>query len=70
LDPELSDSAIETALAEASRRGVTGKQLTPFLLERVRALTDNASLSANVALILNNADLAARLSVELAEGGT
>ena len=66
LDPGLADSAIEAALAEASRIGVTGKQLTPFLLERVRVLTDNASLSANVALILNNADVAARLAVELA----
>ncbi len=66
LDPGLADSAIEAALAEASRSGVAGKQLTPFLLERVRVLTDNASLSANVALILNNADVAARLAVELA----
>ena len=66
LDPGLADSAIEAALAEASRSGVVGKQLTPFLLERVRVLTDNASLSANVALILNNADVAARLAVVLA----
>ncbi len=66
LDPRLADSAIEAALAEASRSGVAGKQLTPFLLERVRVLTDNASLNANVALILNNADVAARLAVELA----
>jgi pseudouridine-5'-phosphate glycosidase len=66
LDSELADTAIETALAEASRQGVAGKQLTPFLLERVRVLTDDASLSANEALILNNADVAARLAVELA----
>ncbi len=68
LDAELANSAIEAAVAEANRRGVAGKQLTPFLLERVRVLTDNASLSANVALILNNADVAARLAVELAKG--
>lgn len=68
LDAGLADSAIETALAEASRKGVVGKQLTPFLLERMRVLTDDASLSANVALILNNADVAARLAVELAGG--
>lgn len=68
LDAGLADSAIETALAEASRKGVAGKQLTPFLLERMRVLTDDASLSANVALILNNADVAARLAVELAGG--
>lgn len=68
LDAGLADSAIETALAEASRKGVVGKQLTPFLLERIRVLTDDASLSANVALILNNADVAARLAVELAGG--
>lgn len=68
LDAGLADSAIETALAEASRKGVAGKQLTPFLLERIRVLTDDASLSANVALILNNADVAARLAVELAGG--
>lgn len=68
LDAELADSAIEAALAEASRQGVAGKQLTPFLLERVRVLTDGASLSANVALILSNADVAARLAVDLARG--
>jgi len=68
LDPALADSAIETALVEAEHRGVAGKELTPFLLERVRVLTDDASLTANVALILNNADVAARLAVELAEG--
>jgi pseudouridine-5'-phosphate glycosidase len=67
LDPALADSAIEAALAEAGNRGIAGKELTPFLLERVRVLTDDASLTANVALILNNADVAARLAVELAE---
>jgi len=66
LDPQLADSAIEAALAEAGRQSVTGKELTPFLLERIRILTDNASLNANVALILNNASVAARLAVELA----
>lgn len=53
---------IETALAEAAAEGVQGKAVTPFLLARLEALTGGASLAANVALVLNNARLAAAIA--------
>lgn len=60
------DPAIEAALAEAAARGVAGKALTPFLLERVRALTGERALAANQALLLQNGAVAARIAVALA----
>lgn len=57
---------IEAAAAEAEAQGVTGKAVTPFLLGRLLAATEGRSLAANVALIENNARLAARIAVALA----
>jgi pseudouridylate synthase len=56
---------IEQALAEATRQGITGKAVTPFLLDRVLAATEGRSLGANIALVLNNARLAARIAAHL-----
>ena len=59
--------AIEAAVAEAAAQGITGKAVTPFLLSRVMALTEGRSLAANVALVENNARLAARIATALAD---
>lgn len=59
------DTAIEQALAEADAQGVTGKRITPFLLDRVNAMTSGKSLAANIELVLNNARLASSIAVEL-----
>ena len=56
---------IERALAEANAQNVTGKEVTPFLLSRMFELTAGKSLEANIALILNNARLAADIAVSL-----
>ncbi|HPD93315.1 MAG: pseudouridine-5'-phosphate glycosidase [Rhodobacter sp.] len=56
---------IETALDEAEARGIAAKAVTPFLLQRIFELTDGRSLTANTALVLNNARLAARIAAEL-----
>lgn len=58
---------IETALAEAAAEGVQAKAVTPFLLARLETLTGGASLEANVALVLNNARLAAAIASAFAE---
>jgi pseudouridine-5'-phosphate glycosidase len=50
-------------------QGITGKAVTPFLLARVNELTGGNSLAANIALILNNARLAAAIAVELVRLG-
>jgi len=69
LPHEVIDTAIEAALRDAAAQGVTGKAVTPFLLARVNELTGGNSLAANIALILNNARLAAAIAVELAALG-
>lgn len=61
------ESAVESAVKDASALGIRSKALTPFLLERVRVATDGKSLAANVALLKNNARLAARIAIRLAE---
>ena len=63
------DGAIEMALADAAVQGITGKAVTPFLLARVNELTGGNSLAANIALILNNARLAAAVAGELTRLG-
>ena len=63
---EIVDAAIDRALHEAGAQGITGKAITPFLLERVNQLTGGDSLAANIQLVLNNARLAAAIAVELA----
>jgi pseudouridine-5'-phosphate glycosidase len=60
------EAAIQEALATAETVGVTGKDLTPFLLARVSELTANASLRANLALLRQNARLAGEIAVALA----
>jgi pseudouridylate synthase len=57
---------IEVALRDARAQGVAGKAVTPFLLARIAEITGGRSLAANIALIRNNAALAARLAVALA----
>ncbi len=58
---------IETALKEADTLGIKGKEITPFLLDRVKHLTSGKSLTANIALVKNNARLAAQIAVEYAK---
>ena len=60
-----AEAAISQALDEAEAQGITGKAVTPFLLARVSELTGEASLRANVALLLNNARVAAAIAAAL-----
>lgn len=67
LEPERVDGAIAEALARAEREGVHGKAVTPYLLRAVAKSTGGRSLEANVALLLNNARVAADVAVAVAE---
>lgn len=58
---------IEQAVEEARRDGIAAKSVTPHLLGRILDLTGGESLSANVALVLNNARLAAEIAKALCE---
>jgi pseudouridine-5'-phosphate glycosidase len=66
LPRERIDSATAMALQEAEALSITGKALTPFLLARINALTEGASLTSNIELVLNNARLAAKIAVAYA----
>ncbi|MCB1461636.1 MAG: pseudouridine-5'-phosphate glycosidase [Nitratireductor sp.] len=60
------ENHIAQAVAEAEAAGVRGKDVTPNLLKRILELTDGASLATNIALVKNNARLAAEIAVALA----
>ncbi len=53
---------IEKASKEAQEKGIHGKEVTPFLLQRINELTKGKSMRANLALLLNNARLAAKIA--------
>ncbi|MDQ7247140.1 pseudouridine-5'-phosphate glycosidase [Dongia sedimenti] len=59
------EAQIKAALDEARKKGIAGKETTPFLLKRVNEATAGASLKANIALVKNNARLAAEIAVAL-----
>lgn len=56
---------IEQALGDADRLGVTGKDVTPYLLGRIVEITGGASLTANIALVKANARLGAQVAAEM-----
>ncbi|ABO66604.1 MULTISPECIES: pseudouridine-5'-phosphate glycosidase [Geobacillus] len=62
LEESYITSIIEQALKEAEEKHITGKAVTPFLLDRVKTLTEGKSLKANIALVKNNAVLAADIA--------
>lgn len=63
---EIND-AINQALVEADENGIKGKEITPFLLSKIKEITEGKSLESNIQLVYNNARLAAKLSVELSK---
>jgi pseudouridine-5'-phosphate glycosidase len=62
LDPELHDRVLREGLEAAADQGVSGRDVTPFLLDRFHARTGGESLRANVRLVLRNAALAAEIA--------
>ena len=65
MEPAFIDAIIQEALAEADAKAIAGKNVTPFLLGKVKELTKGKSLEANIALVKNNARIGARIAVEL-----
>jgi pseudouridine-5'-phosphate glycosidase len=61
------DAITVRALQEAEENGVTGKKVTPFLLARIKTLTEGRSLMTNIALVKNNARVGAALARALQE---
>ena len=65
MDHEVINKAIDDAIAEANAKGIHGKEITPFLLDRIQQLTGGDSLHSNIELVFNNARLAAKTACEL-----
>lgn len=61
------NQAIEEAILMAEKKGIKGKKITPFLLEKIGKLTEGKSLEANIQLVFNNAKLASKIAVAFAK---
>ena len=64
---EVINPIIEQALSEADAQSISARAVTPILLGHIFELTEGASLTANIALVLNNAKLAAKIAQEIAK---
>ena len=62
VDADLLQRVLDDSLAEAEREKISGRDLTPFLLARMSAQSDGATLRANIALLENNARVAAQIA--------
>lgn len=62
LSRDVVEKAIDQALADAEAQGVRGQKVTPFLLQRMAEITSGASVHSNLALLLNNARVAAQIA--------
>ena len=69
MDVEVIGEAIDKAVKEAEEKGVKGKDITPFLLDKIQKITGGNSLASNIQLVLNNARLASQIAVELSKLG-
>ena len=65
LSQDKVEKAVVSALTEAEARGIRGKAVTPFLLERVADLSGGESRRANIALLINNARIAGQIASAL-----
>ncbi|XP_042351382.1 pseudouridine-metabolizing bifunctional protein C1861.05 [Plectropomus leopardus] len=64
---QLIEEAIQAAVTEASAKGITGRDVTPFILQKVNELTAGKSLQANIALIHNNAKVGSQIACALSK---
>lgn len=65
MDADYIESVIKEAVKEADAKGVKGKDITPFLLDKIQKITGGESLESNIKLVLNNAKLASKIAIEL-----
>ena len=63
MDASIIQQAISEALRDAAQKQIEGKNVTPFLLERINQLTMGESLKSNISLVCNNAHLGAKIAV-------
>ncbi|MEF9880342.1 MAG: pseudouridine-5'-phosphate glycosidase [Clostridia bacterium] len=68
MDADFINRNIDEAISQANEKGILGKQITPFLLDKIQKLTGGDSLKANIQLVYNNAKLGAEVACAMAEG--
>lgn len=66
MDAKIINDAIDQALIEAKLTGIKGNEVTPFLLSKIKHITEGSSLESNIELVYNNAKLAAQIAFEYA----
>lgn len=67
MDYDVITRVVDEAVQEAEFKGIKGKETTPFLLAKVKEITEGESLEANIQLVYNNAKVGAQLAVELSK---
>lgn len=67
MDYDVISRVVDEAVQEAEFKGIKGKETTPFLLAKVKEITEGESLEANIQLVYNNAKVGAQLAVELSK---
>ena len=67
MDYDTINNAIESALKEAEEKNIAGKNVTPFLLDKVKTITAGKSLDSNIELVYNNAKVAAQIAKDLSD---
>jgi len=65
MDHDLINNAIKKALVQAETMNISGKKITPFLLDAIKEITQGKSLASNIELIKNNAKVGSKIAVEL-----
>jgi pseudouridine-5'-phosphate glycosidase len=67
MDFDTINIAIENAMYEAKKLNIKGKEITPFLLDKIQKLTGGESLESNIRLVYNNAALGAKIACALSK---
>ncbi|SHH56375.1 pseudouridine-5'-phosphate glycosidase [Caloranaerobacter azorensis DSM 13643] len=67
MDYDIINKVIDDAIIEANKRGIRGKDLTPFLLSKIKQITEGKSLESNIQLVYNNAVVGSKVAVELSK---
>lgn len=67
MDKDVIEDVIVKAVNDADKHGIKGKDITPYLLDKIQTVTKGQSLEANIALVYNNAKLGAQVAKEYAQ---
>ena len=67
MDPDYINANIDAAVKECEEKGITGKNITPFLLDKIQKMTAGKSLEANIQLVFNNVRLGSKIAAALSQ---